>query len=63
MKSHYPKLIEGYQGGGFSIYAAVRCPHNNILSAKCYCQKAYNLPAFKTPVYMNMSDCEICGYH
>lgn len=31
MRSNYATLVEGYQGGSFSIYAAVRPPRKKCL--------------------------------
>jgi hypothetical protein len=62
MKSKYPTIVEGYQGGSFSIYAALKSPIRNKNGPNCYCQKEYGKEPFQTPVYMNMMSCEFCGY-
>lgn len=42
MRSNYATLVEGYQGGSFSIYAAVRPPRKKCLLPKTeYEQEEY----------------------
>ena len=62
MRSNYPKLIEGYEGGSFSIYAALKSPVRYGRGPHCYCQKEYGKKPFESPVYMSMMSCEFCGY-
>ena len=54
MRSNYATLVEGYQGGSFSIYAAVRPPRKKCLLPK---------PEYKEETYTmkNTSTASSCG--